>query len=98
MKKKYKQGFETAIKLTFSNSIDASGLSSITIRNNQLTQDMIKERINHDIINKFHGGDSEFLPLFKYATYFVFPLSINGGCSCDKKLWKKLNIKTEQLN
>jgi hypothetical protein len=97
MKKKYKQGFETAIKLTFSNSIDASGLSSITIRNNQLTQDMIKERINHDIINKFHGGDSEFLPLFKYATYFVFPLSINGGCSCDKKIMEKIKYKNRTI-
>jgi len=97
MKKKYKQGFETAIKLTFTNSIDGIGVSSITIRNEQLSQEFIKEKITQNIINKFHGGDSEFLPLFKFATYFVFPLSIKGGCSCDKKLMETIKYKSRTI-
>jgi hypothetical protein len=89
MKRKYKQGFEAAVKLTFLNSLDVNGASSITIRSDAMTEEVIKERITRDIINKFHGGDSEFLPLFKYAAYFIFPLAINGGCSCDKTIMEK---------
>jgi len=92
MKRKYKQGFETAVKLTFLKSLEVNGASSITIRSDAMTEEVIKERITRDIINKFHGGDSEFLPLFKYATYFIFPLAINGGCSCDKTIMEKNKI------
>jgi hypothetical protein len=99
-KKKFKQGLESVIKVIFQDKLDDDhSLVSTTIKSNNLSIDMIKAKITENIINKHHGGDSEFTALFKSVSYFIIPLNDIGGCSCDKKVIKKIQneLKTRTI-
>jgi hypothetical protein len=84
-KKIYNQGFEIAVKLTFTDSSnDKNGIKSITCRQNPSLED-IKNKLLEKIVNKFVGGDSDYSAILNDLTIFVFPLSDKGGCATCKK-------------
>ena len=98
-KKIYNQGFEIAVKLTFTDgSNDKNGIKSITCRQNPSLED-IKNKLFEKLVNKFVGGDSDYSAILNDLTIFVFPLSDKGGCaSCKKKLRKfEFRDRTVQL-
>jgi hypothetical protein len=44
----------------------------ITIQASAMSEEVIKDRITHKYLNKFHGGDSEFLPLLNMLHILFF--------------------------
>ena len=91
----YNQGFETVLKLSFlcSDLIVKETLFSLTIRGTNLTIDKIRKSIIKNVVERFIGGDSNFDALFRYATFFIFPLSKTGGCGACKKVVEKIRYK-----
>jgi len=89
----YKQGFESAIKLSFQNGLENDQLMSITLRTPNFTVDYIKKQITEKVLEKYMGGDSDFTAIFRFTTYFIFPLSKKGGCASCSKVVDKLKYK-----
>ena len=78
----YKQGIKGIVKLTFINSnLNDATRFSTTIRDGIISTESIKKTIVEKVINRFIGGDSDFSAVFDSVTYFIFPLSVKGGCS-----------------
>ena len=93
MEEIYPQGFYIIPKLIFKTGPTSKDIISFTLNQNEKIEDiniLVKKRI----IDKFHNSDSEFDALFISTTFFIFPLSIKGGCNnCVKQIDK---IKTKE--
>ena len=98
-KRIYKQGFKTIVKLSFIDGLnqDKHNIFSTTIRDKEITTETIKQTIKQHVINRFIGGSSEFDALFGYVTFYVFSLSIEGGCATCKKVVEKLKYKDRTI-
>ena len=93
----YKQGIKGIVKLTFINGTNDTTRFSTTIRDGIISTESIKKTIVEKVINRFIGGESEFSAVFDSVTYFIFPLSVKGGCSTCLKLVEKLKYKDRTI-
>ena len=86
MEEIYPQGFYIIPKLIFKTGPSSKDIISFTLNQNEKIED-INVLVKKRIIDKFHNSDSEFDALFISTTFFIFPLSIKGGCNnCVKQI------------
>ena len=96
MKILYPQGFYIIPKLIFKAGETSKDIVSFTLNQDEKIEDLNK-LLKQRIIDRFHNNISDFDALFTSCTYFVFPLSVKGGCHTCKKQVDKHKTKERTI-